>query len=283
MCINCGSAGCGGCQPQIPTSPAGAAGKNAFTKTTASFTMPAVNANVTITVSSTGQYNNAWAKALQVVAITGAGYFQVVSTAGLNQITVMNLGYAGNATPADTIASGATVAPAGLQGIQGIAGDNGVSGTTVLASEIDTISVATTGSPVNLRSFTLAANELENEGDAVVVTCFFKHVAFANNFNDKVKVTFGGQDLLTGASGYYFIQIGGDGYLTLRIVRLDATAIRCYSTITPVMNTANPFNDYVDLTVNLATTNAIVFTISQATANNIESTGFIIDKYTKLP
>lgn len=283
MCVNCGSTSCGGCQPSIPTSPAGAAGKNAYTLTTASFTMPAVDADVTITVSTVGQYGNQWAKALQVIAITGAGYFQVVSVSGLNQIVVKNLGYDGNAAPDDTIASGATVAPAGLQGIQGVAGGDGVNGTTVLASEIDTISVVTTSSFVALRSFTLPANELLNEGDAIVVTCSFNHVNSSPTLNDRVKAIFGGQDILQEGSGHYVVQLAGAGSLTIRIVRFDATTIRCYSQLNPVMSTYGVYNTISDLTVNLAATNTIVFSISQATANNIESTGFIIDKYVKAP
>lgn len=241
--------------------------------------MPAVDANVTITVSTTGQYGNGWAKALQVIAITGAGYFQVVSTTGLNQITITNLGYAGNATPASTIASGATVAPAGLRGIQGVAGNNGTSGTTVLASEVDTISSATTGSPVNLRSYTLAANELDAEGDAVVVTASFNHTVSTITLNDKVKINFGGQSVVVGFSDYIPIQLIGQGVMTTRIVKLDATTIRCFTSITPAVNSTGVYSEAVDLTVNLAVTNAITFTISQATANVLESTGFIIDKY----
>lgn len=279
MCVNCGNSGCGGCQPIIPSSPAGAAGKNAYTLTTASFTMPAVDANVTITVSTTGQYGNGWAKALQVIAITGAGYFQVVSTTGLNQITITNLGYAGNATPASTIASGATVAPAGLRGIQGVAGNNGTSGTTVLASEVDTISSATTGSPVNLRSYTLPANELDVEGDAVVVSAYFNHTANSYTLNDKFKITFGGQDTVVAALGYFPVQRIGAGLLSIRIVRLTSTTIRCFTTVFPTFNTSEVYSEVKDLTVNLAATNAIVFIINQATANVLKSTGFIIDKY----
>jgi len=177
MCVNCGSTGCGGCQPRITESPAGAAGKNAYTLTTASFTMPAIGSDVTVTVSTTGQFGNGWAKALQAIAITGAGYFQVVSTTGLNQITITNLGYAGNASPAATIASGATVAPAGLQGIQGTPGGVGTGGTARLYEVLNTNITSTTNDYVPMAIYQVPADTLLNAGDALVVEAWITQVA----------------------------------------------------------------------------------------------------------
>ena len=102
----------------------GATGINAFTQTTASFTAPAANGNVTITVTpNTG----GWMATGQIVFISGgAGYYQVV-TPGATSITVKNLGYPGNAT-SGTIATNQTVSPGGVQGATGAVGVTGATG-----------------------------------------------------------------------------------------------------------------------------------------------------------
>lgn len=139
--------------------------------------MPAVGDNVIITVSTTGQFGNGWAKALQVIAITGAGYFQVVSTTGLNQITITNLGYAPNAIAGATIASGATVAPAGLQGLQGTTGGVGTGGTTRLFELLNTAISNTINNYVPMAIYQVPANTLLNAGDALVVEAWITQVA----------------------------------------------------------------------------------------------------------
>src|SRR5688572_16792961 len=96
---------CGTTTPpvQIPGSPgtagaAGAAGTdgiNAFTITTADFVVPAVGANVAISVA-----NNAWIVLGANLFIEGPANFEVVSKTGLTAISATFLGYTGDVAPA---------------------------------------------------------------------------------------------------------------------------------------------------------------------------------------
>lgn len=92
----------------------GTNGQNAFTVTAAAFTQPAALANVTIEVAS-----SLWVAGGQNLHVADAGEYQVVSLPDSTHITIQNLGYAGNATAGNVIASGKTVAPSGVQGASG--------------------------------------------------------------------------------------------------------------------------------------------------------------------
>lgn len=92
----------------------GTDGSNAFTDTTAGFTMPAVSANVTVAVADTG-----WMSVGQVVFVENAGYFTVNSVLSAVSVSLTNLGYDGNAAPASLIASSQHVSPGGLVGPEG--------------------------------------------------------------------------------------------------------------------------------------------------------------------
>ena len=137
MCQQCGNNTCGGCQPIIPSGLNGVDGINAFNFTTASFSMPAVNSNVTVNVKATNPFKNSWFAVDQIVFIETAGYFQVVSLTGSNVVTLKNLGYSDAnftpAAPATTIASNVKVSPAGLIGASGASGGAGTNGTTRVA------------------------------------------------------------------------------------------------------------------------------------------------------
>ena len=92
----------------------GAPGVNAFTFTTANFTVPAINSNVTIAVADTSWM--ALGQNLFISDGTKLGNFQVVTVLSSTSVELMFLGYPGDATPGDAITSGATVSPAGLKG-----------------------------------------------------------------------------------------------------------------------------------------------------------------------
>lgn len=92
-------------------------GQNAYTTTTANFTVPAVNANRTIDVASSD-----FAIATQVLFVEGAGYYRVITKPSATQLEVENLGYTGNAAPSAVITSGAGVSPAGERGDAGPSG-----------------------------------------------------------------------------------------------------------------------------------------------------------------
>lgn len=143
-CTNCGSANINGnncnCSSPIampigPMGPQGVSGtngsdgddgQNAFTHITTKFYVPAIGNSETISVSTTGQYTGSWAVAGQVIFIENAGYYEVVSSTDTT-ITVVNLGYPGNATIGTTISSG-YVSPAGLIGPTGATGSTGSAG-----------------------------------------------------------------------------------------------------------------------------------------------------------
>lgn len=99
---------------------AGEDGQNAFTTTSANFTVPAELATVVISV-----VNSDWAAIGQVLYIQNAGWYRVTAIPGPTQLTVRNLedaatsAYLENVAPATVIASGAKVCPGGLQGIPG--------------------------------------------------------------------------------------------------------------------------------------------------------------------
>ena len=93
---------------------AGAAGKNAFTSTSASFVMPAVDDSETVAV-----LDSTWGIALQNVFVEFAGHMQVVSRPDPTHLVLKNLGYTGNAAPAVVIPLGSFVSPGGIKGADG--------------------------------------------------------------------------------------------------------------------------------------------------------------------
>lgn len=102
----------------------GTPGLNAFTTTTASFTMPAVSSSVTVAVAQ-----STFMAVGQVLFVFGAGFFQVASVPDSTHTSLTNLGYSGNASPTSTIATAAKVSPSGLIGATGAAGAAGGPGT----------------------------------------------------------------------------------------------------------------------------------------------------------
>lgn len=102
---------------------AGAAGVNAFTATTAPFTMPAEGGTVTVSVS-----NSTWMSNNQLIYVDTAGYMNVQSKPNSTSVILRNEEntasglYTGNAPPTTVIAPSSTVSPAGLQGPTGASG-----------------------------------------------------------------------------------------------------------------------------------------------------------------
>lgn len=89
----------------------GADGIDAFTFTTADFTVPAVNANVAVSV-----VNNAWMVVGQPIFVAGPAHFLVAGKTGSTVATLTFKGYVGDVSPGATITTGAGVSPAGIQG-----------------------------------------------------------------------------------------------------------------------------------------------------------------------
>jgi len=167
MCTCSGSCS-GSCGTGSPTN--GLDGQNAFTLTTANFTVPNVSSNVTINVSEAGQATALWGGVGQPIWIEGAGAYLVVSVA-TGTMVITNSGGASNALPAAPITLGAKVSPSGLSGA-GTNGSAGLNGTTVL--EIDTTDYVTaqlTAAAVQ-KTFSIPANTWQTVDDMVELEIF---------------------------------------------------------------------------------------------------------------
>jgi hypothetical protein len=105
----------------------GAAGANAFTSTTANFTMPTSGSTVTVTVAATS-----WMAQGQNLFIPSAGYFNVSVVTDATHVVLTNSGTIGNASAGTVINTGAQVSPAGSIGPTGTAGSGGGGGTATL-------------------------------------------------------------------------------------------------------------------------------------------------------
>lgn len=99
---------------------AGTNGDNAWTTTTANFTMPAEGANVTVNVADSDMLTSG-----DTVYVQGAGYMSVQSVPSTTQVVLQNLentanlAYTANVAPGTVIASGAKIVPGGVQGPAG--------------------------------------------------------------------------------------------------------------------------------------------------------------------
>jgi len=158
MCVcatgnDCGGLTCG-------EGPAGADGLNSFTVTTAQFTVPAINSNVSINVSALGQATGIWALVGEEIFIETAGYYRVVS-ATTTVIVATNTGTTGNANAATVIAIGSGVGPGGRQGVAGATGATGsagADGTTAIFTRASTTLVTATTYTALHSTITLPAN-----------------------------------------------------------------------------------------------------------------------------
>jgi len=226
MCQQCGNNTCGGCQPIIPSGLNGVDGINAFNFTTASFTMPAVNSNVTVNVKATNPFKNSWFAVGQIVFIETAGYFQVVSITGSNQVALKNLGYSDAnftpAAPATTIASNVKVSPAGLKGSTGASGSAGASGTTRVAYSLAPIDSGS-GSPKTFITESIASGDMPvTEGSSLLLTFNVKTNNTGNTLDRLIGITFGGQECIVGLSNKIFISGGQlETQVKVEIIRND--------------------------------------------------------------
>lgn len=91
----------------------GTPGQNAFSTITASFTVPAAGATVTVAMGSTAWLGGSG----YVVFVQNAGYYAVSSVTDSTHAVLTNLGYATtNAGAGTTIPNGSQVSPGGIQG-----------------------------------------------------------------------------------------------------------------------------------------------------------------------
>lgn len=111
----------------------GTDGVNAFTVTTANFTVPAIGNTVVVTVA-----NSTWMTIGQVVFVQGAGSFSVSAKGSALSATLQYLDYATNTAAGNNVASGAQISPGGSQIVVATPGtltDNttGTAGSTLAA------------------------------------------------------------------------------------------------------------------------------------------------------
>jgi hypothetical protein len=134
-------------------------GTVAAVTTSALFTQPSSAANVAIAVTKTSPFTVG-----AELFIENGGFYEVVSIASATAMTVKNLGYADNASPAATVASGSDVIIAGARGAPGEGGDDGADGTpwlrgtTTLITGTKTVTsqTITANSRVRVSALTLA-------------------------------------------------------------------------------------------------------------------------------
>lgn len=88
----------------------GADGISAFTFTTANFVVPAIGAQVTVSVG-----NSSWMAVDGLVFCEGAGIFQVISIPATTSVVLEYLDYSVNTNAGATITSGAMVNPSGSE------------------------------------------------------------------------------------------------------------------------------------------------------------------------
>jgi hypothetical protein len=272
---------CGTCQRKIPTSPAGLPGKNAYTFLTASFTMPAAAASVTVTVSNAGQFGNRWAVVGQIVFIQGAGFFEVAAIVGTNQLTVTNLGYVGNAAPTSTIGSGGYISPAGPIGATGVAGSNGVNGTARLYELLTTQTTASLSPFQTLASYSVPADTLVNDGDALVINAWMVQSAAVTFPNFPLRrITFAGTSLTLSGGLEPFIVSANPAQYVLTVELIKVTSATALARVRVDGNLSSPAIQYsVSLTgLNFTISNQILLSITQFVASGTELRSFTIDK-----
>ncbi len=125
--------------PQGDPGTNGTDGVNAFSFTTADFTVPAIGDNVTVFVTS-----SAWASIGQNVFVEDAGTFSVSSKPASTSIVLTYLNYAGNTNAGNSVSAGAEVSPAGTQvDVSGITELTNNTGGTVSNTLVSTVGIQT--------------------------------------------------------------------------------------------------------------------------------------------
>jgi hypothetical protein len=139
-------------------------GVNAFTMTTSSFVIPTVNANVVVNVA-----DSTWMAADQVLLISGAGYYRVVSKPSSTTATVKNLGWTGAASPGSTITSPKAVVVGGEIGAAGATGPAGADGASTAAGLLGPCTKVNDTNSINGMPIVNANNDPAEENSVPVV------------------------------------------------------------------------------------------------------------------
>lgn len=243
--------------------PNGIDGFNAYTVTTASYTQPAVNTNVTISVSNSGQYTGKWAVPNQTIFVENGGYYIVVSSTATSITMKYESDYAtynqSLTAAAGTVATNKRVSPAGKKGGDGT---NGTSGTTILYAYNDTTGTGNSNATGEdtLGTYTVLANELDVNGDQLDIDAYYTY----SSPNEVVmRVKFGGTVFTYTEQA----SLSTRNSLHVRISRISATSQMIVMTRLAANSTKIYYNTIVDQAAGTATlSNANAF---QITADNI--------------
>jgi hypothetical protein len=129
---------------------AGSAGQNAYTTTTAQFTIPAIGSTVNVSVKNSG-----WMALQQNVVVSGAANFSVYSLPDTTHAVLTFLGYIGDLPPTTVIASSSTVSPSGKQAIASNVVDVYATGNPANHSDAKNFVLPTPFAPVVVNSTTV--------------------------------------------------------------------------------------------------------------------------------
>lgn len=208
------------------TIPNGVDGENAYTVLTSSYTQPAVNTNVTISVSNTGQYSTGWCAIGQLIYVAVGGYYEVVSkTASTITIkyTASYTTYNQSLTAAaGTVPNSGVVSPGGIVGLagaQGTPGDNGQDGVAILSTYNSTTGVGTPATLLETTLFTYSvpSNTLATNGDELELYAYYEYF---NNDPVTLRVKLGAKIVS------FTVSNAADDYriLKIKISRISSTS-----------------------------------------------------------
>lgn len=209
-----------GCGCNESTLVNGIDGFNAFTVTTASYVQPAVNTNVTITVSNIGQYTGRWAATNQTIFVENGGYYIVVSSTTTSITMKYESDYAtynqSLTAAGGTVATNKKVSPAGKKGTDGT---TGINGTSIIYGYNNKTGVGNDNGvgESTLASYTVVANELDVNNDQLDMDVYYTYTS-PNEVVMRVK--FGG------ATIFQYIEQNSNSLkvnLSIRVSRIDNT------------------------------------------------------------
>lgn len=98
-----------------PVGPQGPVGQGASTTLTNSFVQPGIGNTVNVPL-----VNSSWISPGAIIYIQSGGYYTVQAVPNLQNITVLNPGYSGNAAPGATVLNNSLVTPGGVVGPAGV-------------------------------------------------------------------------------------------------------------------------------------------------------------------
>lgn len=185
--------------------------------------------------------------------------------------------------------------------LRGAAGAAGVNGVSRLYSNVVPNSLASPlNSFVTIDSYTLPANTLVNNGDAIIINLYTNKTALLNTNYCARKVTFAGFNM-TGMGSFstdpymgtvsLFNGVFYTYKLTVEFIKTSATTAisRCYadlnsttSGLTPLYINYTPLPGFIPPVFDFTQPIPILMQITQAVANGVTFTSSTIDKITKI-